>query len=726
MVKVYDYQNKVMKTGVLYGISHISRKNYWLSPPYCLTNNIEDYEYGFCTDGRLINKKPIFAFKFYTDEWLKGLDIDTENEYFIQQHSWDEKNQKYVEMKGMYLKVIGTSSIFNSIRNLISEKIDSNNPEPYKFQFFNSEGLNVKIGFKDGHVKYDRFFISAVPKFRSTNIDSSAETVRYYSNDDIDNLFSSVSEMRALKKDVVRHRAECFIFDPVDIYLRKEKLVARVGEKLAILEFWNNNGILQVDIIKNGNQQINQEKKDRWWIYADGKLKFAFDDTEIASELASYLNNWKIKGVNFIVSNKTTFEIARIENLTRNLSILILQKVGDTLLATIEGDEDNVVSTNPGRWNIFVNGELKYWFDNQEMMYSVRNSINQSPNLKGESLVVYKADSPEQLKTYEQVVAELIKGLYKNNNFQELNKEVTSEKINEVRLANQYVKDIEENAINSELIERAEMLYDGDKLKIKVKTNGRTLEDSILIGLNHIAKKFIAVDLQNSAGQSTSPRQADTHYSFTLYEEGTKNILKTVSVQKGENIDGFIKEINKMYFLYGDIVKFYHSDGYNESILDVYNDNIKESERFARIRYFIVTEKGFQGIFHIKNWETTSYYVDGITFSEVPQGKKMKYRVVLNGNDIGTSYPYQTNGKGTDTILFTQDYYDMDGWGVSKYDNHIVVFAIDPDTGLEYEIAHHEPSQTRGDLEIPEECRHHNIQVNFYNSTCNIYLSKKR
>ncbi|HDR7987442.1 TPA: hypothetical protein QCY63_005830, partial [Bacillus cereus] len=530
MVKVYDYQNNVMKTGVLYGISHINRTNYWLSYPGCLTNNIDDDEYGFCTDGRLENKKPIYAFKFYDKEWLANLDIDTKKEYFIQQHIWDKTKQKYVEMKDMYLKVVGTNSIFNNIRNLVSRKYDANDPELYQFKFFNSEGLNVKIGFKNGHVEYDRFFISAVPKFRSTNIDSSAETVRYYSNDDIDKIFSSVSEMRALKKDIVRLRAECFIFDPVDQYLRKEKLVARVGEKLAILEFWNNNGSLQVDIIKNGDQQINQDKKDRWWIYADGRLKFAFDDTEIASKLASHLNNWKIKGINFVVTNKPKIEITRIENQTRNLATLILQKVGDTLLANTEGDVDgNVVSTNRGRWNIFVNGELKYWFENQDMMDFVRDTINQSTDLKGQSLVVYKADSPEQLKTYEQIVADLIKDLYKNDNFQELNSEVTSEQINEVRLANQYVKNNEDNAIYSELIARAEALYDGDKLKIKEKLNGRTLEDSILIGLNHITNKIVTVDLQNSDEKSNLSRQATTHFSFTLYEEGTKNILKSVS-----------------------------------------------------------------------------------------------------------------------------------------------------------------------------------------------------
>ncbi|HDR7987425.1 TPA: hypothetical protein QCY63_005811, partial [Bacillus cereus] len=190
----------------------------------------------------------------------------------------------------------------------------------------------------------------------------------------------------------------------------------------------------------------------------------------------------------------------------------------------------------------------------------------------------------------------------------------------------------------------------------------------------------------------------------------------------------FVDKINSVYYINGDIVKFYHSDGHNESVLDVYTDNIKEPEKYARIRYFIITEKGFQEIFNIKSWETTSYYIDGVTFSQVPQGKKMKYRVELNGNDIGTAYPYQTDEKGTDTILFTQDYYDMDGWGVSKYDNHIVVFAIDPDTGLEYEIAHHEPHRTRdGDIDITKEHmgHSHNIQMNFYNSTCNIYMNKK-
>lgn len=729
MIKIRDYQNNVMKTGVLYGISHANRLNYWLSVPYCLASGIDDDEYGFCDDGRSKNSTPKYAFKFYDDSWKENQDIEFSDDpsvktYFINEHIWDEKKKEYVELKDKYLKTEGSASILNNIRSLLSKTYDKNNPGPFRFKFSNVEdSLFVKIAFKDGNLKYDRFFTSAVTEEdrRGPNVYAVIETVKYYSDNDLKITFGTKHPMRELSEPLRRQRAESFVFEPVSNYdSPSATYIGEAGEKEGVIGFWakknSENSQLEAKVIKNENLPINANSKELWQVYADGVYKYSLRESDSVSYSTDVINKNPVKGNNFIVTNKKPIELFRKESTPDNPGALTLYKLGNTLLAKT-GSENGVVDMDqPIAWSVFVDGKHIYAFFNQDYVFGVKNTINASTEFKGTSFVVSKKDS------FEGAVESLVLSLYKDDLFQEINDGINTEKINEARLAIQFIKN---NRIYSQLVERAQMLLDGDKLKIKEKSNGRALEDSILIGLSHIDQKFVAVDLKNTDEKSTLLRQANTHYSFTLYEKGTKNILETISVQKGQNIDDFVKEINKIHYLYGDIVKFYHSDGHKESILDVYTDNIKESERLARIRYFIVAKKGFQEIFHIKNWETTSYYIDGVTFSQVPQGKKMKYRVVLNGNDIGTSYPYQTDGKGTDTILFTQDYYDMEGWGVSKHDNHIVVFAIDPDTGLEFEIAHHEPSQTRDGREVPSEHRHYNIQMNFYNSICNIYKNKE-
>ncbi|MEB8716471.1 hypothetical protein P4G97_27620 [Bacillus cereus] len=736
MATVLDFDGEELKTNTLYGVSHANCPEEWMMHDADV-NQISSNRYAFFDWGRGKGEHPKYAFKIHsrdsnnTNESI-SVDDGSDKRYYLEDYTWDEEQRKYV-ISQKPLAETDTTGMLGYRKYLINGRDEDNS----SLHFSNSEDSNkyVKIGAKGSTIFWTYYMAKEVEDEFMPQV----RAVKYYPAREESNEGPPTDpiERAVYENPELRKEAEKFIFKNLDDYLNKKSFIARIGEEYGVLEFWKTNDVLEAKVIKNGHLSINPNSSNYWNVYVDGRSVHSFvETTYTVSEIVEEINRRKFKGNNFVVTDQNEKEIYRFTgyNIGDNTPGTIeFYQLGNTLIVNITGAYIRAEIGVPN-WYVYVNGvsqgpeqdvevSMKSFraFTSTMWSWEVRDFINQSTDFKGESFIISTKGS------YDIAANEVMLHLYdKFSMFQELRKGVTAEDIMRARWAARFMKEESLQTTVSQLIERAEMLYDGDKLKIKVKTNGRTLEDSILIGLNHIAKKFIAVDLQNSAGQSTSPRQADTHYSFTLYEEGTKNILKTVSVQKGENIDGFIKEINKMYFLYGDIVKFYHSDGYNESILDVYNDNIKESERFARIRYFIVTEKGFQGIFHIKNWETTSYYVDGITFSEVPQGKKMKYRVVLNGNDIGTSYPYQTNGKGTDTILFTQDYYDMDGWGVSKYDNHIVVFAIDPDTGLEYEIAHHEPSQTRGDLEIPEECRHHNIQVNFYNSTCNIYLSKKR
>ncbi|PHC34711.1 hypothetical protein COF09_31755 [Bacillus toyonensis] len=219
--KVYDYKNNEMKTGVLYGISHLNRSSYWLTSPICLSEKqVEDDRYGFCGERRDQSKKPIYAWKFYDDSWKEGQEIDTEKTYFFQQYIWNEDKKEYEHVENKYAKLQRSSSLLNTIHYLVNKPYDSANPGLYRFKFLNVKNSSyVKIAFKGGNVDHNRFFIAGEMKEndRNTTFNSRVETVKYYSDSDIKNTFYEGEPELGLLNPQIRKEAECFILEPISI-----------------------------------------------------------------------------------------------------------------------------------------------------------------------------------------------------------------------------------------------------------------------------------------------------------------------------------------------------------------------------------------------------------------------------------------------------------------------------------------------------------------------------
>lgn len=701
MTILYDFNKEEMKTGLLYGISHKDKNNAWMAP-YRGSYSMSDFSRGE-------NKNPTYAFKIWDPKNpnVVGKLVDSDKFYHVQEFVWNSKKKEYVPTN--HYLINDKPSIFNDTYYLRSKEFgDANNTTHHNIIGFSNFNQYTYINYRVNTGNADT--VRRLPYYAGYTYDLPEE--KFIRGPIPGDILDGLTENE-------KKNAKFFIFESAEKYLHE--YVSTVGYEEGIIIFSKRSGVLKVTV-KNGDLPINSGSSKRWEIIKDGIYIDFFKENIPVSQIAEHINKQNIQGENFVITNQQEIEVHRHESNIVGKSSLIFYKLMNTLLARVIGDEFAPVSETPSHWYVYVDGKKTFDYFNQDYMGTVKNNINKADYFKGEFFLISTKDS------YLNAVSYLVDILFEiGSSYRRLRKDVTKEEINKADTSSLYLDRGITKDMLRKLIEHAHMLFDGDKLIVKEKNNGRTLENSILIGLNHKNKKFVTIDLNSYDKKSIFLYEGNTHYSFTLYKKGTSNIRKSITVKKGEDIQNVIQEINQTYYTYDDILKFYHSDGHKESILDVYTDNVKEPEKFARIRYFIITEKGFQEIFNIKNWETTSYYIDGVTFSQVPQGKKMKYKVVLNGNDIGTAYPDQTNGKGTDTVLFTQDYYDMEGWGVSKHDNHIVVFAIDPDTGLEYEIAHHEPHHTReGDIDISEEYMHHNVQMNFYNSTCNIYMNKKR
>ncbi|WP_180235231.1 hypothetical protein [Bacillus cereus] len=71
------------------------------------------------------------------------------------------------------------------------------------------------------------------------------------------------------------------------------------------------------------------------------------------------------------------------------------------------------------------------------------------------------------------------------------------------------------------------------------------------------------------------------------------------------------------------------------------------------------------------------YSFEGLKLStlKISTAKDIKYRVYVNGNDIGVASPHKVYPDGSHEILFTPEYYNMDGWEISKYGNELKVQA---------------------------------------------------
>ena len=143
----------------------------------------------------------------------------------------------------------------------------------------------------------------------------------------------------------------------------------------------------------------------------------------------------------------------------------------------------------------------------------------------------------------------------------------------------------------------------------------------------------------------------------------------------------------------------------NIEALPLRNSNLLITDRPYEVREWIVSNNG--------------YYIDGIVISKKVHTPMTMYQVFLNGSDIGTTSPSKVLPDGSHEVLFTQDYFDIDGWGIASNYNEIQVYAIVLDKGFKYEVAHHIPKKR----EFSSIYSSGSITFNFYNSTCNIYYS---
>lgn len=184
----------------------------------------------------------------------------------------------------------------------------------------------------------------------------------------------------------------------------------------------------------------------------------------------------------------------------------------------------------------------------------------------------------------------------------------------------------------------------------------------------------------------------------------------------GEKIEQTISDNRKIWHIYIDELEVYT---FLET--DKVENILKEINRLSLVGNSIeITDKPYRTIWILSS---SGYYIDGIIAYKINQSANTKYEVFVNGNSIGKSAPSNINPDGSHEILFTEDYFDMDGWGISKNDNNIVVYAIDMDRMVEYEIAHSFSGNLKNQQKIYREFKQSKIIFNFYNSTCNIFYN---
>lgn len=144
---------------------------------------------------------------------------------------------------------------------------------------------------------------------------------------------------------------------------------------------------------------------------------------------------------------------------------------------------------------------------------------------------------------------------------------------------------------------------------------------------------------------------------------------------------------------------------------------IKQNIEALNLRGFnlLITNRPYE----VREWivSNNGYYIDGIIISQKVHTPMTMYQVFLNGSDIGTTSPSKVLPDGSHEVLFTQDYFDIDGWGIASNYNEIKVFAIVLDKGFKYEVAQHVPNKH----EFLSTYFNGGIVINFYNSTCNVY-----
>ncbi|MED1787212.1 hypothetical protein P4V47_06760 [Brevibacillus laterosporus] len=448
MAKVYDHQNNVMRTGVLYGISHRNRPKYWLSSSVCLTGVDED-NYGFCDDERGRAKRPMTAFRLFDNSWTRYKDIDTEIEYYIQQfvwnenkkeyefyhYTWDDKDQKYKSSAKYYAKLKKNSfPIIASFKWFVSQPFEEGDRPYYKFKLFNAEGSSyVKIAFKNGpgetidKPNYSCWYAAETKEKNSFH--SNIESVRYQTNKDIESTYRKKDNEpeRNILDERIRKEAECFIFEPVSNYYVSE--IGRIGKDNGLLEFYRDDpevktimGInqqkteqiiyrLRATAINNVNLPIAAPTEEWFKIFADGKHTFSFLPTEPPSDLEKHIGDLVITGNNFVITNEPPIDIFKYEFPTNDLLepsqfpelqkqnssngkiALILYKLGNTLLAKTEGpigERTIMTGKSTDKWSVFVEDLPKYSFTGTDKVSQVVEHINTSIEFKGQKFHVVR------------------------------------------------------------------------------------------------------------------------------------------------------------------------------------------------------------------------------------------------------------------------------------------------------------------------------------------------
>jgi hypothetical protein len=221
--------------------------------------------------------------------------------------------------------------------------------------------------------------------------------------------------------------------------------------------------------------------------------------------------------------------------------------------------------------------------------------------------------------------------------------------------------------------------------RIVLTGNANTMQ--AVMGLQHDAPQLFA--FTHTVPTTQEGEKAASTFTCNLYEGATGGNKVTASFTNDKDIVDFTRTLHRVSCSKGDILQVVHTSG----SCDVYTNGEKTAYDGELTHHFIIAENELVKVFDLPTWveDKSGYYIDGLTISKVPTGKKIKYKVLLNGDHIGTSLPSKSDGKGADEILFTPDYYDIESWGIYKLGNTITVIAIDPDTKFEYQIAQYTP-----------------------------------
>ena len=80
---------------------------------------------------------------------------------------------------------------------------------------------------------------------------------------------------------------------------------------------------------------------------------------------------------------------------------------------------------------------------------------------------------------------------------------------------------------------------------------------------------------------------------------------------------------------------------------------------------------------------TPNSYIDSVTFPKVLTDKNYSYRVVVDGNDLGTQAGYSVGADGSQVVNLLEF---NKGYGV-KDTSSIKIYVVDPDDGNQYLVA---------------------------------------